>query len=143
MPKKSTFEERLLGQEFPYRKKKRGRAEDLRDLIAESIDDLGLADQRGSLKEYGVTFDRVPNQSFDYWLFDELLVQLCNGAGGNGIRKPLHQMRVMEWKKDAKHLMRAIRSIAANYPNVRFDRLMVFRIDGSAGYRLIRGKYRK
>lgn len=132
-----------MAQEFPYRKKKRTRAEDLRDQIAESIEDLGLADQRGALKEYGVTFDRTKNVHFDYWLFDEMLVQLTAGAGGSGISKPMHQLRIMEWKKDAKHLLSAIRSLAALQTNLKFQRLMVFRLDGAAGHRLIRGKYRK
>lgn len=145
MAKTSKFEQNLSALDFPFKRKKRTRAEDLRSIIQEVVEELDLGDHRGSPKTYGVTCDRTKSTYFDYWLFDEMLVQLDAGGGGGGIRKPLNQLRLMSWRKGPKKLMQAIQRICGNYPELRFHRLLVFEVvqGTNAGFRLLRGTYRR
>ncbi|MFC3073129.1 hypothetical protein [Shinella pollutisoli] len=142
MAKRSEFQERLFALDMPFRRKKRTRAEDLRDFIIETAEDRGLEDRRGKLKKFMVTFDKKKNSNFDYWLFDEILIQISNGVGGTGIRKPMHQLRIMDYRKDAKHLLANIRFYCRHYPNLDMDRALVMLVSDNAGYRLLRGVYR-
>jgi hypothetical protein len=142
MARKSKFQERLYALDMPYRTKKRTRADDLRDFISETAEARGFEDQRGKLKRYMITFDKKRNSNFDYWLFDEILVQICHGVGGAGIEKPMHQLRIMEYRKDARHLVGTIRYYCRHYPNLDLQRLLVMVVNDSHGYRLTRGIYR-
>lgn len=89
-----------------------------------------------------VTFDKKKNSNFDYWLFDEILVQISNGVGGAGIRKPMHQLRIMEYRKNSEHLLRTIRFYCSHYSNLDMDRIFVMLVGDNKGHRLIRGIYR-
>ncbi|MBB3938209.1 hypothetical protein [Aureimonas phyllosphaerae] len=143
MARRSTFEDHLFALNLPFKRKKRTRAEELRELVHEAIEELDLLDHRGKLRDFGVTFDRMPNRHFDYWLFDELLVQLGAGAGRRGIRKPLNQLRVVSWRKSAADLSTAIRIVCRNYDELKFSRMLVFPLEGDqAGCRLTKGLYR-
>ncbi|MBY3489401.1 MULTISPECIES: hypothetical protein [Rhizobium] len=140
--RRSKFQERLYALDMPYRTKKRTRADDLRDFISETAEARGFEDLRGKLKRYMITFDKKKNSNFDYWFFDEILVQICHGVGGNGIEKPMHQLRIMEYRKDARHLLATIRYYCRHYPNLDLQRVLVMVVDDSQGYRLARGIYR-
>ncbi len=145
MARKSSFERFLLGLEMPYKAKKKTRANQLRQVILEAVEELDFGSHRGSPKLYGVTFDRVKSQDFDYWLFDEMLVQIDAGEGGNGIMKPLNQLRTLRWRNSPDALRDLILRIVSFYPQMQFDALFIFEIGkgGNAGYKLKRTVYRK
>lgn len=142
MARPSKFQERLYALDMPYRSKKRTRADDLREFIIETAEARGIDGQRGKLKTFVVTFDKSPNSHFDYWFFDEILVQLAHGVGGSGIRKPMHQLRIMDYRKDAAHLLGNIRYYCSHFPNLAMQRVFVMRVEDNKGYRLQRGIYR-
>ncbi|WP_404863476.1 hypothetical protein [Georhizobium sp. MAB10] len=141
----SAFERYLNALDITYHREKRTRAKDLRELIQEVIEELDLGSHHGSPKAYGVTFDRTKNTTFDYWLFDELLVQLDAGAGGKGIQKPLNQLRLMAWRKGPAALADVIRRVCRHYPQLNFQRLLVFEVvkGNHKVIRPLRGTYRK
>lgn len=144
MPR-TRFAELLTALDLPFRtKKKRKRAEDIRTSIISVIDELGLGGHRRKVQLYGVTFDRSKGRNFDYWAFDEILVQIDAGSGGGGIRKPLHQVRIVAWRHSSADLITAIRRSCAGNPSLAFNRLLVFKIGPglSSGYRLTTTIYR-
>ena len=117
----------------------------LRDIEGQIEDDLEIQEILESPKKksrlLAVTFDRRRNDdNFSYQYFDLLLVSLDMISGGSGIRKPAHQIRVLQWNRSKRKLLMVLRYFARNNAQVSFRRAVIlpfpvppvgYRIDGS------------
>lgn len=134
MPTSSFFQPLLKVQKDFYDGKRRF-IDDLKGQIEED-DELGtlLRSRRktkGHYVPFGesrvvVTFDRKKgDNSFSYGYFDVLLVMIDALSGGNGILKPVNQLRVIHWNGTRLELLAALRLFGQLNPQVAARRILI------------------
>lgn len=77
-------------------------------------------------KKVVVTFDKMKNDThFDYSLFDVLLVIIDQVQGGSGLKKPLNQLRVLQWNGTRGSLLKVLLYFRRYNRALKFRRLLV------------------
>jgi len=145
MPKISPMEALLTSLLNPYRGNRRTEIDDLREYLEEHADIIAAHSTKRLARDMAITFDRKKNDaSFSYWLFDELLLHLDRYAGGQGIRKPINQMRILSWKGDPVDLMSLVKRLCQGHPRLSYRGLLVLPYPTNAsGHRINRRIYRR
>jgi hypothetical protein len=92
-----------------------------------------------------VSFDRRRNdQTFSYAYFDFILLLLDRWSGGSGIRNPVNQLRVIQWRGSRTDLIQILRFLARHIPQIDYRRLLVAPYRSpAAGHRIDPSFYRK
>lgn len=100
------------------------------DLFGQILDNEGIIDilvgDKTSNKYVAITFDRINrDDAFLYSNFDILLSIIDKICGGHGIRKPLHQIRVIKWNGDRSQLYYTLRYFADLNTALSFGSLLI------------------
>ena len=117
---------RILHNQFSA-KARRSFLDDIRGQLEEDeeIKEI-LSKQRERPQYLVVTFDRRKNDgAFSYSYCDMVLVALDAISGGNGIYKPINQMRALRWNGRRGDLLRVLRYLKKNNAKVNFRRALV------------------
>ena len=115
-----------LRREFNH-KSKRTFLDEVEAALEDRPDLLELLARRLEAPRFvAVTFDRRTNDNgFSYGYFDLLLVLMDRLSGGLGIYKPVNQVRAIRWNADCRDLVRILRYVALQFPQVNSRSLLV------------------
>lgn len=114
----------------------------LRDVKGQICEDdrtiARLNGRRPSARSVMVTFDRRRHDhKFSYGRVDLVLEALDALSGGWGVKRPVSQLRVIQWKGSRRDLRGVLRFLARNNRELRFRRLLVMNYaDPPVGHRL-------
>jgi hypothetical protein len=104
-----------------------------------------FAQTRATERFVSVSFDRRRNDhTFSYAYCDFVLILLDRVSGGIGIKKPVNQLRVIQWRGSRPDLIRLLRYLARHIPQIDYRRLLVAPYRSPAtGHRIDPSVYRK
>lgn len=99
--------------------------DDIAELIKRRITIKGKVAPKGR-RLVVVTFDRRRNDNqFSYGYFDVLLVLIDALSGGQGIYKPINQLRVIHWNGFRTDLLRVLRFFTNQNLQIQARRILV------------------
>jgi hypothetical protein len=135
----------LLYSEFRSRKIK-SFFRDLRGVLEEDEDIMDiLRTPTRHNRLVCVSADRRKNDAaWSYPDFDKVLILLDAICGGNGIRKPVNQLRVLQWNASRKNLAKVLRYLAKSFSSIDFKSALVLPYpDPATGIRIVRRIYKR
>lgn len=114
----------------------------LRDIRSQMADDpiSGILDDCHHARPQfvSVSADRRFKRRFYYSYFDLLLVLLDAHCGGAGIRKPVNQLRVMQWRGRRDTLRQVLEIFGQSNPPIDFYRLLIAPYTSDVGVRIVK-----
>lgn len=117
---------KALRKEFTAKTKRRF-LDDIEGQLEEDEEIWDIVTKQKTEPRYlAVTFDRRQNDTvFSYQYFDFVLVICDRFAGGNGIYKPVNQVRAIQWNGSRAELRKVLRYAARLNPKVNFRRALI------------------
>lgn len=143
----SRFDTAFLELESEFRSRKiKGFFRDIQNLLEEDENIMDILRKRtrpGRL--LCVSADRRLNDStWSYSDFDKVLISLDAACGGRGIRKPVNQLRVLQWNASRQDLAKVLRYLGRSIGSIDFKSVLVLPYpDPAAGVRIVRRIYKR
>lgn len=118
-----------LREQLNANNKRRPFLESIEQALQEEEFEMLLAPSAYGARSVAITADRPRNSTvFDYHLFDQMLVALDQMSGGTGLRKPINQLRIIQWRGSRRRLLTLLLKLGRRIPAVRARRLLVLRL---------------